>query len=68
MRKGKLRQVSHVFTHGDLEKVRGYIKPEGKIIGLVGRSEAEYHDHGMKWAYIGKCCNETQLFYAVNIC
>lgn len=31
MRKGKLRQVSHVFTHGDLEKVRGYIKPEGTI-------------------------------------
>lgn len=31
MRKGKLRQVSHVFSHGDLEKVRGDIKPEGTL-------------------------------------
>lgn len=29
MRKGKLRQVSHVLTHGDLEKVRGDINQKG---------------------------------------
>lgn len=57
MRKARFRQVSHVFSHGDLEKVRGDIKPEGTIReeGRIsgkkrGRMERdEYgHDHGMK--------------------